>query len=131
MVKGDSAVEAGIKLIPLLLAVVVCSMISGGLITYIGYYNFVILPCMVLASVGAGMLTTLDVDSPMREWFGYQVLTGMSSFNPLPVHDETQTDTHQVLAPARASRSASSSCKPSSQWTTYPSRQPACSSSRP
>lgn len=57
-------------------------MISGGLITYIGYYNFVILPCMVLASVGAGMLTTLDVDSPMREWFGYQVLTGTSSPTP-------------------------------------------------
>lgn len=57
-------------------------MISGGLITYIGYYNFVILPCMVLASVGAGMLTTLDIDSPMREWFGYQVLTGTSSPTP-------------------------------------------------
>lgn len=65
-------------------------MISGGLITYIGYYNFVIIPCMVLASVGAGMLTTLDVDSPMREWFGYQVLTGAPS--PIPRHTRRYPD---------------------------------------
>ncbi|CAI4219984.1 unnamed protein product [Parascedosporium putredinis] len=76
-IKGDSAVQAGIKLIPLLLAVVISSMIGGGLITYIGYYNPVVIPCMVLATVGAGMLTTLDVDSPLREWFGYQVLCGL------------------------------------------------------
>ncbi|SPO04932.1 related to aflatoxin efflux pump AFLT [Cephalotrichum gorgonifer] len=78
-IKGDSAVQAGIKLIPLLLAVVISSMLSGGLITYIGYYNFVVIPCMVLVAVGAGMLTTLDVDSPMRVWFGYQVLTGLGT----------------------------------------------------
>ncbi|PKS11468.1 hypothetical protein jhhlp_003232 [Lomentospora prolificans] len=76
-IKGDSAVQAGIKLIPLLLSVVISSMLGGGLITYIGYYNVVVIPCMVLATVGAGMLTTLDVDSPLREWFGYQVLCGL------------------------------------------------------
>ena len=54
-------------------------MVSGGLTTYIGYYNPVALPCMVLVAVGSGMLTTIDVDSPMREWFGYQVLTGLGA----------------------------------------------------
>ena len=86
-IKGDSAVQAGIKLIPLLLSVVISSMLAGGLITYIGYYSPVVIPCMVLATVGAGMLTTLDVDSPLREWFGYQVLCGRSSlsFSPYPL----------------------------------------------
>jgi hypothetical protein len=32
---------------------------------------------MVLYTVGCGMLTTLDVDSPLREWFGYQVIAGL------------------------------------------------------
>lgn len=32
---------------------------------------------MILYTVGSGMITTLDVDSPMSEWFGYQVITGL------------------------------------------------------
>jgi hypothetical protein len=32
---------------------------------------------MALFSVGAGMITTFDVDTPLREWFGYQVLAGL------------------------------------------------------
>lgn len=72
-----SAVQAGIKILPLLLSTVLISIVSGGLITAIGYYSFVVIPCMVLYTVGSGMITTFDVDTPMREWFGYQVLTGL------------------------------------------------------
>lgn len=32
---------------------------------------------MILYTVGAGMITTFDIDTPMREWFGYQVLAGL------------------------------------------------------
>ncbi|KAJ6442120.1 MFS toxin efflux pump (AflT) [Purpureocillium lavendulum] len=76
-IQGVSAVQAGIKILPLLLATVIISVISGGIITAIGYYNFVIIPCMILFTVGSGMITTFDVDTPLREWFGYQVLTGL------------------------------------------------------
>lgn len=53
------------------------SILSGGIITAIGYYSAVVIPCMVLYTVGAGMITTFDVHTPMREWFGYQVLCGL------------------------------------------------------
>ncbi|KAF5027300.1 hypothetical protein F66182_594 [Fusarium sp. NRRL 66182] len=76
-IQGVSAVQAGIKILPLLLATVLCSIVSGGIITAIGYYNYVVIPCMILYTVGCGMLTTLDVDSPLREWFGYQVIAGL------------------------------------------------------
>ncbi|KAL6361719.1 hypothetical protein LRP88_05194 [Fusarium phalaenopsidis] len=76
-IQGVSAVQAGIKILPLLLSTVLCSIVSGGVITAVGYYNFVIIPCMVLFTVGSGMLTTLDVDSPLKEWFGYQVIAGL------------------------------------------------------
>lgn len=76
-IQGDSAVQAGIKLLPMLIAVVVTSVMTGGLISVVGYYNPFILPCMVLYAVGAGMITTFDVDSPLRVWFGYQVLAGL------------------------------------------------------
>jgi len=75
-IQGVTAVQAGIKILPLLLSVVVTCMLSGGLITVIGYYNAIILPCMVLYTVGAGMITTYDLDTPLRQWFGYQVIAG-------------------------------------------------------
>jgi hypothetical protein len=71
-------VEAGIKLLPLLISTVIMSVATGGLITAVGYYNPFVLPSMVLYTVGAGMITTFSVDSPLRVWFGYQVLCGMS-----------------------------------------------------
>lgn len=76
-IQGDTAVQAGIKLLPLLLATVLTSVLSGGLITAIGYYNPIVLPSMVLLTVGAGMITTFQLDSPTGVWLGYQVLTGL------------------------------------------------------
>ncbi|KAL3302902.1 major facilitator superfamily transporter [Colletotrichum asianum] len=76
-IQGVSAVQAGIKILPLLLATVVASMASGALISVIGYYSAIILPSLVLFTVGSGLITTFDLDTPMREWFGYQVLAGL------------------------------------------------------
>lgn len=76
-IQGVSAVQAGIKILPLLLSTVICSIFTGAIITVVGYYNYVIIPCMILFTVGAGMITTLDVDSSLGEWFGYQVLAGL------------------------------------------------------
>ncbi|OTA59572.1 MFS general substrate transporter [Hypoxylon sp. EC38] len=67
-IQGDSAVTAGIKLLPLLMSVVISSIISGALITATGYYN---------PPLGAGLLTILDLHTPFGLWFGYQVLCGL------------------------------------------------------
>lgn len=72
-----SAVQAGIKILPLLLSTVLSAIVSGGIITVVGYYNFVIIPCMILFTVGSGMLTALNVVSPPEEWLGYQVIAGL------------------------------------------------------
>ncbi|KAJ0386023.1 hypothetical protein COL922a_005170 [Colletotrichum nupharicola] len=76
-IQGVSAVQAGIKILPLLLATVVASIASGALISVIGYYSAIILPSLVLFTVGSGLITTFNLDTPMREWFGYQVLAGL------------------------------------------------------
>ncbi|GAB1315837.1 Efflux pump roqT [Madurella fahalii] len=76
-IQGDTAVQAGIKLLPMLIATVISSVASGGLVTAIGYYNPFVLPSMVLFTVGSGMITTFSLNTPLREWFGYQVLTGL------------------------------------------------------
>jgi MFS family permease len=76
-IQGVSAVEAGIKILPLLLATVVMSVLSGGLISALGYYSLIVIPCMALFSIGAGLITTFAVDTPLPKWFGYQVVAGL------------------------------------------------------
>ncbi|KAK1970741.1 major facilitator superfamily transporter [Colletotrichum sublineola] len=78
-IQGASAVQAGIKILPFLLSTVVASIGCGAVISFIGYYNAVALPSAVVFAVGAGMITTFDVDTPMSKWFGYQVIAGLGA----------------------------------------------------
>lgn len=55
---------------------VVTSVLSGGLVTVVGYYNPFVIPGMILFTVGAAMITTFAIDSPVKVWFGYQVICG-------------------------------------------------------
>lgn len=75
-VKGSSATRAGIQLLPLLVATIVSSAITGGAITLVGQYAPFLIISMALFSTGAGMITTLDLDSGIGKWLGYQVLAG-------------------------------------------------------
>lgn len=76
-IQGDSAVDAGIKLLPLLMATVLTSVSSGALISAVGYYNPFALVGMVLFTTGSGMISTLALHSPTAAWFGYQVVAGL------------------------------------------------------
>ncbi|KAI1498097.1 major facilitator superfamily domain-containing protein [Biscogniauxia marginata] len=78
-IQGNSAVDAGIKLLPLLISVVISSIVSGGLVTATGYYTPIILVEIAIAAVGAGMITTFNLSTPFGQWFGYQVLNGLGT----------------------------------------------------
>ncbi|KAI0899252.1 MFS general substrate transporter [Annulohypoxylon nitens] len=78
-IQGDTAVHAGIKLLPLLIAVVLSSIVSGALITATGYYNPFILFETALIAIGAGLITTLSPSTPSAAWFGYLVLDGLGT----------------------------------------------------
>ncbi|KAG6985279.1 MFS-type efflux pump MFS1, partial [Physcia stellaris] len=75
-VKGVSAYQSGIRNIPVLLAVVIGTIVSGGLVTKIGYYTPFMLASTLLTSVGAGLLTTFDLETSSGKWIGYQVICG-------------------------------------------------------
>ncbi|KAI1211264.1 MFS general substrate transporter [Annulohypoxylon truncatum] len=78
-IQGDTAVHAGIKLLPLLMSVVLSSIVSGALITATGYYNPFILFETALIAIGAGLITTLGPSTPSAAWFGYLVLDGLGT----------------------------------------------------
>lgn len=75
-VKGVNAYESGITNIPILLSVVIGTIISGGLVTKIGYYTPFMFAGSILTSVGAGLLTTLELDTGPPKWIGYQAICG-------------------------------------------------------
>lgn len=59
-----------------MLALVVASIITGVLTTRVGYYTpFLILGICIIA-IGAGLLTTLRLDTTVGQWIGYQILYG-------------------------------------------------------
>ncbi|KAJ7284548.1 MFS transporter [Mycena rebaudengoi] len=76
-IKGVSAVQSGIRNLPMILSLVLASIVAGGIITVTGYYTPFLYASSVLMAVGAGLLATLKVDSGPARWIGYQIVFGL------------------------------------------------------
>ncbi|KAI3323299.1 putative MFS aflatoxin efflux pump [Xylariaceae sp. AK1471] len=75
-IQGVSAVDSGIRLLPTTLSVVVSSIANGIFVSKIGYYTPTMLLGTAIVSIGGGLLTTLQIDTGMPKWIGYQVIYG-------------------------------------------------------
>lgn len=68
---------------------VIFAIIGGGLASAIGFYTPLLIISSVLTAIGAGLLSTLKVNSGIGYWFGYQVLlsagVGIGAQNALMV----------------------------------------------
>lgn len=76
-IKGASAVKSGIMVLPIILSLVVGSILCGGMVQKFGYYTPFMIGGSIVMSIGAGLLTTLEVDSGHGKWIGYQVALGL------------------------------------------------------
>ena len=54
-----------------------CTVISGGLITAFGVYVPWLFAGSVLATIGAGLIYTIDIGTSSSKWIGYQALSGI------------------------------------------------------
>ncbi|KAL4736631.1 major facilitator superfamily domain-containing protein [Aspergillus similis] len=75
-VRGSSAMTSGIQLLPLMLATVVSSVLTGILVTIFGYYTPFLIGSTAIASIGAGLITLYSIDISSGKWIGYQILLG-------------------------------------------------------
>lgn len=75
-IKGVSPVRSGIMNIPMVLALVIFSVLAGGLVTKLGYYTPFVYASAVLMSIGAGLLSTFTTETGSPKWIGYQVIYG-------------------------------------------------------
>ncbi|KAH8819204.1 putative MFS multidrug transporter [Xylogone sp. PMI_703] len=75
-IKGVSAIRSGLNTLPLVLSLVVASIIAGALTSRTGYYVPQLITGCVLMSIGAGLITMFQVDTPHPKWIGYQIVYG-------------------------------------------------------
>jgi MFS family permease len=73
---GNSAVESGIHLLPMVLAIVVASITTGILTSRVGYYTPFLIIGICISSLGAGLLNTLETNTSAGKWIGFQILYG-------------------------------------------------------
>ncbi|KAL8948042.1 MAG: hypothetical protein Q9222_005734 [Ikaeria aurantiellina] len=76
-VSGVSPSESGVRNIPLVIAVAIFSIVSGGLISTFGHYVPIMIISSVIGTIGTGLIYTLGIGSPSSQWIGYQVLAGI------------------------------------------------------
>jgi MFS family permease len=76
---GRSALDSGIDTIPLILPNVIGILFAGFGTSKIGYYVPFIYLAVVIAPIGAGLLTTLSPTTTTAQWIGYQILFGFGS----------------------------------------------------
>ena len=73
---GTDAFTSGIHSIPLILSMTIAIIVSGGLTTKFGHYMPYVYSCVVLTSVGAGLIQTWNPQTSEGQWIGYQILYG-------------------------------------------------------
>ena len=77
VVKGFSASDAGIKLIPLMLGILTMSIFSGKSISKHGHYKRFPIAGTTIMTIGLLLMTQLKIDTPYWQVAIYAVLVGM------------------------------------------------------
>ncbi|TVY80635.1 Rubrofusarin-specific efflux pump aurT [Lachnellula suecica] len=76
-IQGISAIDSGLHLLPTLLPIVLSSIITGQLVSRMGYYTPVLIFGICLTAIGTGLLTTLQLNTSEANWIGFQILYGL------------------------------------------------------
>ncbi|MCJ1307349.1 hypothetical protein MMC25_000995 [Agyrium rufum] len=75
-VQGVSAIESGVRFLPLAVPQVVAVALAGGVATQTGHYIPVMLAGQVLAALGTGLLVMLNISTTTVAWAAFMVLAG-------------------------------------------------------
>lgn len=75
--KSDSAIEAGVRLLPMICLLVFAVILNGALMSKYGYYMPWYLVGGCLALIGSALMYTVDLDTSNSKIYGYTVLLGI------------------------------------------------------
>jgi MFS transporter, DHA2 family, glioxin efflux transporter len=79
VVAGVSASQSGVRNVPLILGISLFTIVSGIVITVTRHYIPFLILGGIFATVGNGVIYTLGLHAPAREWIGYQVISGIGT----------------------------------------------------
>jgi MFS family permease len=74
--KSYSPISSGLATLPMVLALVIGAILSGGMVQRLGYPAPFMIASAILSSIGAGLVSTWKIDVHRSKWIGYQVLLG-------------------------------------------------------
>ncbi|KAN0090117.1 MFS general substrate transporter [Hyaloscypha variabilis] len=72
--RGDSAIRAAVRLLPLITIVIFCVMLSGGLLPIVGRYSPLYILSGIFILIGASLMHTIKVSTSTSAIYGYEVL---------------------------------------------------------
>ena len=75
--RNDTAIEAGVRLLPLVCLLVFANVANGALMSKYGYYMPWYLAGGCLALIGSALMYTVDLDTSTSKIYGYTVLLGL------------------------------------------------------
>ncbi|KAJ5375490.1 hypothetical protein N7517_007496 [Penicillium concentricum] len=75
-IKNNSPMMSGVSTLPGILSQLLVAVASGVLIEKMGYYLPWTIFGGVFTSIGSGLLSTLNPDTQIGKWIGYQILSG-------------------------------------------------------
>ncbi|GIJ91429.1 hypothetical protein Asppvi_010394 [Aspergillus pseudoviridinutans] len=78
-IDGVSAIGSGVHNLPFILAVSIFTVASGVLISVTGYPAPFVVGGAAIATVGCGLIYTLDIGTGAGKWIGYQILAGFGN----------------------------------------------------
>ncbi|PGG99588.1 hypothetical protein GX51_06237 [Blastomyces parvus] len=74
--RGDTPLDAGVRLLPFVIVMIVVVFINGAFMAKLGYYMPWYLVGGLLAIVGSALMYTVEQDTPLSRVYGYTVLIG-------------------------------------------------------
>ncbi|KAI0006869.1 MFS general substrate transporter [Xylariaceae sp. FL0662B] len=76
-VQGVSTTQSGVRFIALVLPQVIGLVIVGAIVSQWGYYVPYMISGVIITSIGAGLLTMIDISTPTVQWAAYMVVNGL------------------------------------------------------
>ncbi|KAJ2983257.1 hypothetical protein NQ176_g823 [Zarea fungicola] len=75
--RSDAALDAGVRLLPFIIIMVVTIFTNGALLSKFGYYMPWYLAGGALAVVGSALMYTVNIDTSVSRIYGYTVILGL------------------------------------------------------
>ncbi|RDW76741.1 MDR family MFS transporter [Aspergillus mulundensis] len=103
-INGDSPMGSGVKNIPTILSTSIATFLSSSIVTKVGYYQPFLLVGSILATIGGGLIYSMDLSTSLAKIIGYQILygagTGISVQIPIIVAGALTSSEEQPIAMA-------------------------------